>query len=328
MGKFEKLVVLTVLFVAAIVLAISFNRGSGEVAASDPLSGARELLDQEGLAAPEVQTPPTSPEATTGNADSEAAPSLFLNAGMGDSSPEAGTDGAPTAGLRATTPGETGLSLEPMSDPTQRILGDVPGLRPSFLDEYMMYTVVEGDTWSGLAQRFYQDGQYTRNLHIANEDMPELVPGKPILVPVFDFLAEASEPAPGAEPMTLAQPSGATPPASDVAPVTKSSVPDASGTKRLEYEVRPGDTLSDISLAVFGTATRWQEILAANTDKLAKPESLQVGMKLKIPEGGKLPVAGAAKSSAPAKKETKSEPKPKTAKATDKPATAKKKKVL
>ena len=44
MGKFEKLVLLTVLFVGAIALAISLNRSSDQVEASDPLSGARERI--------------------------------------------------------------------------------------------------------------------------------------------------------------------------------------------------------------------------------------------------------------------------------------------
>jgi nucleoid-associated protein YgaU len=323
MGKFEKLVLLTVLFVVMIVLAISLNRGSDPVEASDPLSGARERLDLEGLSASEMPgselpgsempghgaTPAggVEPEATP--ADGEA-PAMLLNAGLD----------APEAGLRPTTPA---LTLEPRSDPSSRILGDVTGLRPSFLDEYMMYTVVEGDTWSGLAQRFYQDGQYTRNLHIANEDMPELVPGKEILVPVFDFLAETNEPAAQAAP-TLAQPTPGTTPTGTTPAKPAEAAPLAkplSTAKLPEYEVRPGDTLSDISLAVFGTAGRWKEILDANTDKLKKPEGLQVGMKLKIPAGGKLPAAGAAK----AKSE---KPKTATAQATDKSTSPKKKKVL
>jgi Tfp pilus assembly protein FimV len=88
----------------------------------------------------------------------------------------------------------------------------------------------------------------------------------------------------------------------------------ATGTagKALEYEVRPGDTLSDISQAVFGTATRWKEILEANRDKLQKPESLQAGMKLRIPEGGKLPVQAAKPEAKKAE--------PKTAHAAGKPA--------
>ena len=93
--------------------------------------------------------------------------------------------------------------------------------------------------------------------------------------------------------------------------------------KLLEYEVRSGDTLSDISLAVFGTATRWKEILEANRDKLQRPESLQVGMKLKIPEGGKLPAAVKRPDAKP--KTTDSAAKTEKTTAT---TTAKKKKVL
>ena len=82
--------------------------------------------------------------------------------------------------------------------------------------------------------------------------------------------------------------------------------------------MRTGDTLSDISLAVFGTSTRWKELLEANRDKLQRPESLQVGMKLRIPEGGKLPAAA-----------KKPEPKPKAPATADKTAsTTRKKKVL
>lgn len=319
MGKFEKLVVLTVLFVAAIVLAISFNKGGADVEASDPLSGARELLDQDGLGLSGTETPPA--ELPSAGA-SETAPSLLLNAGL---------DSAPAAGLRPTTPGASTLTLEPEIDTSHRILGDTSGLRPSFLDEYMMYTVVVGDTWSSLAQRFYQDGQFTRNLSIANEGMAELVPGNEILVPVFDLLAEGEgsgerEPAPEASFTSFAPPAGASTLASDVVPavrpLAKPTQPAVSGAKLAEYVVRPGDTLSDISLAVFGSAGRWQEILDANTDKLRKPESLQAGMKLKIPVGGKVPVASA-------KSEPKSETaKPKTVQVTDKPASTKKRKVL
>ena len=170
---------------------------------------------------------------------------------------------------------------------------DTQGLRPSFLEDYRMYTLAEGDTWSSLAQRFYQDGRYTRNLHLANEDLEQLTPGKDILVPVFDFLAMDAGLRPGADaPALTAQPADAGAAGVSAPTATGTRIPADSTrvAKPLEYEVRSGDTLSDISLAVFGTATRWKEILEANRDKLQRPESLQVGMKLKIP-GGKLPAA-------------------------------------
>lgn len=292
MGKFEKLVVLTVLFAAAVVLAVSFTRDRPEVEAADPLSGSDEMLDR--------NNPALGLENAGGGevGEESPAPSLLLNAG-GES------EFAP-AGLRPALPApepEPALSLEPESDPSHRILFDTTGLRPSFVDEYMQYTALEGDTWSSLAQRFYQDGRFTRNLRLANEDLDELGPGKQILVPVFDFLA-LDENADG-----TAQPAAATPASADSVPArsVESAAPravePATSQKTLEYEVRSGDTLSDISMAVFGTATRWKEILEANRDKLQKPESLQVGMKLKIPEGGKLPAStGKGEATKPAPK--------------------------
>src|SRR5688572_11962792 len=329
MGKTEKVVVLAVVFIAALVLAQAFTRGSDEVEASDPLSGAQRILDlghdasamdsPGGTTGGEPVTDATAPDALQGEAPALGggtagegqAPSLLLNAG---SDPEPALGGA---GLAASS-AESALALEPHSDPSRPILVDTQGLRPSFLEDYMTYTLAAGDTWSSLAQRFYQDGRYTRNLHLANEDLEELTPGKDILVPVFDFIARDAglQAADGrGTPVEIEEP----------APITATTATPAAergpAGKLLEYQVRSGDTLSDISVAVFGTTARWKDILDLNRDKLAKPESLQVGMKLKIPDGGKLPVTTSATK--------KPEAKPKTPERGEKTAaTAKKKKVL
>ncbi len=49
------------------------------------------------------------------------------------------------------------------------------------------------------------------------------------------------------------------------------------------YTVVTGDTLTRISEKVYGSRARWKEIYDANTDVMANPNSLKVGMKLKIP---------------------------------------------
>ena len=327
MGKPEKLAVLALLFGAALVLALALTRGGDEVEAENPLSGAQRVLEGGALdeASPSEETPTPAPEAGAEvdgarSADDSAkgpgaggeATSLLLNAGDANE-----LDLAPDSRL-ASEAAPTTLALEPESDPTRRILLDTVGLRPSFLEDYMLYTVAEGDTWSSLAQRFYRDGRFTRNLHLANEDMEALAPGKDLLVPVFDFIARDAGllPGPGAAPLAERAPEAQAPPVTFAAGTTP-----AASTKPLEYEVRSGDTLSDISLAVFGSASRWKEILEANRDKLQQPESLRVGMKLKIPEGGKLPVGGKAKTT---------ETKPKSSERSEKTAasTSKKKKVL
>ena len=301
MGKFEKLVVLTVLFTATIVLAFSLNRSGEEVEASDPLSGAQRVLEKEpsgadlakrdpdrdlvpggSLAEREPKRPdsgPIEPKPT------EVAPSPFLVAG-GDSKETATPAPTPPvdpAGLQpAAADATTTLRSEPEGAGDHRILEDTRGLRPSFLDEYMTYTVSAGDTWSSLALRFYRDGRFTRNLHLANEDLAELVPGKEILVPVVDLLAKDADARAGDTPASSGPVASNTP--SFAKPAAANAAP--RGTKKVnEYVVQAGDTLSDISLTVYGTSKRWQDILEANRDLLKKPESLQVGMKLTIPQG-------------------------------------------
>lgn len=54
------------------------------------------------------------------------------------------------------------------------------------------------------------------------------------------------------------------------------------GARRV-YRVEPNDTLAKISLDVYGKATRWPEIFAANRHLLADPAKLVPGMALVIP---------------------------------------------
>jgi nucleoid-associated protein YgaU len=327
MGKLEKLIVLAVLFAAAVVLALSLDRGNDEPSeASDPLSGARTLLEEPATTTPFAGLVPASPAPLEPSLDEkagapapESAPSLLLHAGAES---DAGT--APAASEVGLT---SSLQVERPSDPSSPILLDRQGLRPSFMDEYLLYTVREGDTWSSLAQRFYQDGRFTRNLHLANEGMVELVPGKDVLVPVFDLLAEEVESAPSglslpgdeADASLAAVPTAASAAPAEVAP---------KASARLVYEVRSGDTLSEISLAALGTSTRWKELLDLNPNVLKKPEDLRVGMKLELPAGAKVPttVKSPPKSS-PAKPKVAASEKAQPAPASSSTST-KKKKVL
>jgi len=321
MGKIEKLIVLAVLFAAAIVLAVSLTRGKGEAQAADPLDGARDLLDGKAGLGDGVRLDQAF-GASQDASSQEAAPSLLLHAGA---EVEPAPAPAPVAGL---TPA---LQLEPASDPTRPILLDQSGLRPSFMDEYMLYTVVEGDTWTSLAQRFYQDGSFTRNLHLANEDLSELTPGKSILVPVYDLLATdaasatttpvAATETPAAKAPESA-PSFLTPPGAQPTPAAARDGAPTRGAAALVHEVRAGDTLSEISQAALGTATRWKEILELNQDVLKRAEDLRVGMKLKLPAGAKAPSTAKPEAKKPAEQ-------PKTAKSEPAAAsTTKKKKVL
>jgi len=48
--------------------------------------------------------------------------------------------------------------------------------------------------------------------------------------------------------------------------------------------VKKGETLSEISQALYGTAKLWPKILKANSDRLTAPEKIQPGMYLIIPD--------------------------------------------
>ena len=49
------------------------------------------------------------------------------------------------------------------------------------------------------------------------------------------------------------------------------------------YQVRSGDSLFTIAAAKLGDGERWREVMAANVDRLDRPEDLQAGMELKLP---------------------------------------------
>ncbi|MEM6749228.1 MAG: LysM peptidoglycan-binding domain-containing protein [Planctomycetota bacterium] len=50
------------------------------------------------------------------------------------------------------------------------------------------------------------------------------------------------------------------------------------------YRVKPGQTLSDISLDVYGTATEWRRIYNANRDQIGdNPDKVSPGQRLRIP---------------------------------------------
>ena len=50
-----------------------------------------------------------------------------------------------------------------------------------------------------------------------------------------------------------------------------------------KYTVKAGDSLSAISLEMYGTANRWKEIAEANKEQVPNPNMIQPGMELIIP---------------------------------------------
>jgi nucleoid-associated protein YgaU len=52
----------------------------------------------------------------------------------------------------------------------------------------------------------------------------------------------------------------------------------------VQYVIKQGDLLQDLALTYYGDSTQWKRILDANRDVVSDARSLQVGMKLTIPD--------------------------------------------
>lgn len=255
MGSFEKLVVLTVLFLVALVLGVTLNSGEPETDPSfgGPLDSARhragrEQLDERSGTSGEGFLAPATPSAELG----------LLNTAVRRDPPNRATAAAPEPVVPGTLLVSTaGLSEHPL------------------LPDFRIYRVQPDDTWAALSERFYGSRDRSARLRQANDDPAALVAGDDILVPVRDFGHEEVA-RPRAE--TWSDRASALPLPAQTAAKTAPKptvVPES-------YTVAAGDSLSVISLKVYGTSRRWEEIFEAN-DALDDPHELQVGMVLRIP---------------------------------------------
>ncbi|HED65809.1 MAG TPA: LysM peptidoglycan-binding domain-containing protein [Planctomycetes bacterium] len=287
MGKLERLVVLVVFFLAAVVLAVSLSDDAVDEGAN-PFDKAADATQQE-QAQVRTAAMPVAPE-TSAHRRGTSPVVERRDEAPAQAAPEARTEDPVATGTAPATPN---LLLDAGSKPEARtpsepagprqILKSTAGLRASMSEAYREYEVRAGDTWTGLAQRFYKDTRRVGDLKVANEDLKTLTPGQRILVPVYDLTQEAnSRPRlvaverpgtrPAVEPIERSQPA----PREVAAP----AAPIAAGTI---YTVVDGDNLSKISQKVYGTQSRWRAIYEANRDTMKSADWLQVGMKLRIP---------------------------------------------
>jgi nucleoid-associated protein YgaU len=120
------------------------------------------------------------------------------------------------------------------------------------------YTSQQGDTFESIAQKFFGSRNYWGVVANANPnvDPNRLGPGTKLSIPV-DPRNVQGVPADGEEEPPLPEPD------------------------MTEYIVARGDTLSEISKALYGRASLWRRIVDANPG--LNPERLRPGMVLKIP---------------------------------------------
>ena len=274
MGNFEKLVVMTILFLTMLVLAVTFHKGEPEDAGSP--------LDVVARGSSEVLAAPAAP---SGSADVERAErDERVERPAGGSGPE----GLLSASVRDTERAGAGVAppLVSASGGRAPIIRDWAGLERGRVDDYCYYTVGAGESFESIAAQIYGDSARVELLMLANEGLAAPVAGKRLFVPVFDHSSARRRPATPVRGTRVA--------AGDTRPPLGKAADSSVGAKPkpktgpaadaiTEYVVQGGDTLSEISLAVYGTSRRYTEIFEANRDVLASPDVLAEGMVLRIP---------------------------------------------
>ena len=263
MGKVEKLVVLSVLFLVALILVVSFTM-------DDPA-----VVDAGSNPQPAVAEMPADPQTPVAKGD--MLPTPPVNAATLSSVVD-------TSAKVAAAPQET--------MPAGSILKTMDGLEDSVLPNFKLYTWKEGDSYRLVANTYYGDWKLLTLLRDANAGREDLQPGDRIMVPVY---ADASIPpaegsgtvaqvdsAPVAAPVAAKEPAKKEAAAKkETAKKDQAKTAAKKSTGGKEYVVKKGDTLGKIAKKELGDTGRWKEIQTLNN--IAKPEAIKVGMKLKLP---------------------------------------------
>lgn len=287
MGQFEKIVVLSVIGLIAVILVVAFS-GS-----EDPLAGmggedseATATLDGE-LHGP---LPTTDPRPIRGRDDVDPAAGLADALGSAPDpdeldmrdpfAPEKGD--APKKGATEVERDRLMLNAETVDPhaeegkeeaalveglPPGAALVTLRGLEDTWEPDLKQYTCRRGDGLIALARRFYGEDRMESLLRQYNEGVELLEEGQVLLVPVFDLRAPGESGAPAREG-SAREAKG-----KDAAPTGGGGV----------HVVGDGENLWGIAQDHYGRGSEWQKIYDANRDRLSNPDALRAGMTLRIP---------------------------------------------
>ncbi|MDA1264870.1 MAG: LysM peptidoglycan-binding domain-containing protein [Planctomycetota bacterium] len=262
MGKVEKIVVLSVLFVIVLILVVSLDTGSGgkDVQAADgkdKQSPASRVIDPENGEVgdredPVVHTPGSAGPSTEEVASTRGNPEDPVSAGDTEGDPDN------TGGLLLAIKRDKPVYEAPEAPLPEWDLITLGELADHLYDETnKVYTAKAGDTFAALAKRYYGTESYERLLRRANEGYDEPTLGQQILVPTqSDGMAN--------EPMVEALP----------------PVPEGAST----YTALDGESLWIISKKLYGKGHLWPRIWDANKGhRLDNPDFVPEGVTLIIP---------------------------------------------
>lgn len=277
MGRIEKAIVLSVLLGVILILAVSMDLDGGEGGVPDVPPARADLsargLDRESLEGVGPRRPPieeirgqgSDPARIAGGPpeaiEPEAQPTAPIEEPALDvSTPTAKSGAQPGVLLNTKIGAETDSVPAAWQLPADSALITLDGLKRTSDDSLMSYRWTIGDSFAGLAERFYGHVDYVTLLQRTNEGHIYFAEGDEILVPVYDLvvLNDAAPKQDSREATTVA----------------------SAG----QYVVREGDSLWTISKKTLGKGSRWKEIHALNVDKLPRADAVRVGMVLRIPQ--------------------------------------------
>ncbi|MDF1799242.1 MAG: LysM domain-containing protein [Planctomycetota bacterium] len=260
MGNFEKLVVLTVLFLAATILGITMH-GDGEVRSDDPLGTGAEGTGTLSSLVTDADSEALQPK-TEQRQKPKAEPVIELpKAPVTEPAAEPVVEQAPVK----PQPKQPELFE---AEGKLTILKTTAGLQEAYQGAHLLsYVWKDGDSLSSLAEFYYGDRKLRTHLRAANEGHEQPLAGEVIWIPRFDELAEA-----GSRPTK------------DAAPVHKAPIEAPAGSSTATtYTVVEGDSLWNIASDAYGKGTRWSDIFKANRHQMKNENDLKIGMQLIIP---------------------------------------------
>ena len=142
------------------------------------------------------------------------------------------------------------------------------------------HVIAKGDSYTGLAAKYYKDGKKWRLIYEANKVPPQsLTIGRKINIPHLPEPKPLKPSAPAADGTSVAKK------LADKAPGDTIPTPEGNAKPRT-YTVGKGESFYSIARKIYRDPTRWKKLYEHNRSRLPKPtnpSSLRVGTLIELP---------------------------------------------
>ena len=246
MGKFEKFVVLAVLFLVTLILVVSLNTDEQQTLAQASLGGVEEVTPDP-VIEPKLDLVPLWKVEDVDEDVDEVVTEVVVEEEAFDLS---------TAQLSGQIEEEPMIESEFLLPedliklPEGTIIQELTGLTETYDSNFFSITVAKDETYQSIALKYYGDEGYAGMIRQVNDDPMTSPSAKTVMLPAFDVRVQRKNRA-----------SGQT------------------------YTVKTGDTFSGIALKCMDSASTLtvRNLFEANTETCPTLNGLQPGMVLVIP---------------------------------------------